>query len=688
MTDISIILNVHNEAIYLQRTYLSTVDAVDYAKSAGLTFEIIVVVDRPDGNTSEWVRRQDFGEIGPATVLTVDYGSLAKSRQAGLEAATGVYVATADADDLISFNYFEATHSTLERSPANTVSTQEWLVGFGASEHLWKYIGSADGSSTLAPFSVNPFTSRIVARRTDLARFGYRHPDSKRGEAFEDWDLNARLIAAGFKWHPAKNTVLFYRQRSSGIMGALRGVERHIPCSDYFVPKTFLRATALDIQRHQLARTVEPPSAEAVRMEALQRQELLEIFAAANQIEHSIRYERIPHIPAGTNLGGQLSLGPSYHNVCTLVGDQSFTDVVLLPYISNGGGEKFIIDVISGLTKLNPKRRFLVLAGEPFTLEHRVDKLPDNCQFVNLWKECTAEAVLPAAFRIIQATAAGATIHLKSSGFAHDFVARYGNSFPTGTFAYYYFSDSRSSVGGVELNGGYSFEFVSNNHQHLATLISDHNLILDRFEQRVPLLHIRRATIPALCELPPTRSKRSGGPFKLLWASRLDPEKRPDLLHLIAEELDLTGLRYELDIFGSAAFSTFDTSQFRVRSNVHYRGSFDGFQTLRTQDYSAFIYTTAFDGLPNVILEAMASGLPVIAPAIGGIGERVHSTNGRLIEPSTDDRELAKRYASAVAEVAESDFVHMGMAGRELIASLHSEPAFLIALASAFDSIT
>jgi glycosyltransferase involved in cell wall biosynthesis len=73
------------------------------------------------------------------------------------------------------------------------------------------------------------------------------------------------------------------------------------------------------------------------------------------------------------------------------------------------------------------------------------------------------------------------------------------------------------------------------------------------------------------------------------------------------------------------------------------------------------------EGLPLVALEAMASGLPVIATNVGGIGEVLTDRVGKLVSANCPDE-----MAQAILEYAESDLAAMGSDARGLMEDKYS----------------
>jgi glycosyltransferase involved in cell wall biosynthesis len=75
------------------------------------------------------------------------------------------------------------------------------------------------------------------------------------------------------------------------------------------------------------------------------------------------------------------------------------------------------------------------------------------------------------------------------------------------------------------------------------------------------------------------------------------------------------------------------------------------------------LYSTFIEGFSRVIIEAMASGKPVIATELGGNVEAViHGHNGLLVQPDNNPATLAQ----AIVDLAEGreERIRMGRNGR------------------------
>jgi glycosyltransferase involved in cell wall biosynthesis len=77
--------------------------------------------------------------------------------------------------------------------------------------------------------------------------------------------------------------------------------------------------------------------------------------------------------------------------------------------------------------------------------------------------------------------------------------------------------------------------------------------------------------------------------------------------------------------------------------------------------FDLFVLTSHSEGCPNVILEAMASGLPVVSTNVGGVPELVNADSGLLI-PARDDATLAEVILRLLDDPARRQA--MGEAGR------------------------
>ena len=80
------------------------------------------------------------------------------------------------------------------------------------------------------------------------------------------------------------------------------------------------------------------------------------------------------------------------------------------------------------------------------------------------------------------------------------------------------------------------------------------------------------------------------------------------------------------------------------------------------QTIDIYVQPSTAEGLPNAVLEAMATGLPVVATAVGGTPEVVEDGTTGWLTPSGDDAAMAERITRLLTDPARR--AAMGRAGR------------------------
>jgi len=139
-------------------------------------------------------------------------------------------------------------------------------------------------------------------------------------------------------------------------------------------------------------------------------------------------------------------------------------------------------------------------------------------------------------------------------------------------------------------------------------------------------------------------------PVRLLFTGRLEHEKGTDIAVQALEYLvrRLGCVSVSLDFIGKGRDSFVDVLKSDIVKNglqkhTHFLGFLSSDELFsRYKDYDIVLFPSVIrEGFPNVIVEAMSQGVPVIASDIGGPGDIIDDGRNGLLVPPNDPEALA-----------------------------------------------
>lgn len=133
----------------------------------------------------------------------------------------------------------------------------------------------------------------------------------------------------------------------------------------------------------------------------------------------------------------------------------------------------------------------------------------------------------------------------------------------------------------------------------------------------------RMVQIPNTAFEPPVWPKHAGG--DLIALGSLEPRKNQEFLLRVLAEAKARGHRYTLDLAGigeSAEALERLTGSLGIVDQVRFLGRVDDAGTL-LKGYKLLVHAARIENMPIALIEALAAGLPIFAPEVGGIPEIV-----------------------------------------------------------------
>ena len=686
---LSIVITAHNEGIIAHKTMRSVLEAANRLKKKNYRYEIIVHIDNGDYQTRNYFSR--YSSCDNVSVYENTFGDLGTSRNFAVGKAKGEYITFIDADDLISPNWYENAIERIMKQERDCILHPEAVLSFRPNK---EYSLNLQRSSTneledaLFLIADNCWTAVAFAKREVFEKYPYKKMSD--GYCFEDYLFNTETIAAGIKHDIVPGTVLFYRRSDNSMLSVGNKGNAILPYTELFDfgfmtnasiedgrvdlnRKTISKRTFRDnkvyraVRRNWFLNYLITPFARLIliilRRDGSSKQMasedafnipkfVIDEWSYINHIETQLFpfYDVVKRVVM-YSVERQVNVGRSYVHL-----SRQFTHypdyIFIVPWVVRGGADKVLLNYIKALKQINPNWHFTVITTLNVDNTWK-DKLPDYVDLMEFGKmayELPDEQKDVLFSRLITQLKCK-KLHIINSEYGYEWVRRHKVLIEQNyDLRVSFFAIQHLNVDNIEVIVSYSNPALLSVIKYVDKVFTDNKTVisqiqnLDAYDSSFFAVHYQPVQTSKMMQ--PRRGLRKPGKLHILWASRIVPTKLPDLVAKIGEKISVD--KITIDVYGEFS-SEIKSNIFNNIQSINYCGKFDGFDNIPTEKYDMLLYTSIDDGVPNILLEAAAAGLPIIASNDGGVGEFiVNNETGILIEDYLNPDSYVKKMEWAI----------------------------------------
>ena len=512
------------------------------------------------------------------------------NRNYGIERARGRYIACLDADDRLDPRYLEVALYLLERRGYDLVSTA--TRSFGLADDYFGLKLSPDLRDMLR---ANEVTTAAVYRRELWERAGGFH-DAGIGDAyvFEDWKLWVRIAALGARMTNIQAPLFHYRVHSAESLSRQGGGVR-----DMAAHRKAVRAFNEDV-------VTEDALAESVRRRDL-----------------------------------EITVEGAFDNLRDFDSAHRPTILLALPFMVVGGAERLLSSIAAYLT--NAGYRIVVvttLGVDP--------KLGDTSS----WFEAATSEIyqLPQLLRrsywadyleyIVQVHDVDVVL-VAGSEFGYHQLPKLRRKHPDLRVADLLFN----AQGHVQNNRRYADQI----DLHLCENLEVRDWLLAHGQDEASVVVIESGVDISLYR---PAERRAQLPLRVGFSGRLSEEKAPLAFVDLARMLSDSRFHFLMTGAGPLEGAVRRRAAGLSEDSFTFLGVVDDVGA-HLASLDVLVLPSILDGRPVVVLEALASGVPVIASRVGGLPALVHQgKTGFLVEPG-NTREISDHLSRLAENPAE-----------------------------------
>lgn len=662
--DLSIILTAHAEGLLAHKTINSLFKACALLSKQKYTYEIIVSIDSGSPETQDYFER--YKQDDRFRILKVNYRDLGQSRNNAIKHAKGDFITTIDADDLMTANWLVDGLKTLKTKPyGQFIAHTEMTVEFGGAKAVvQKYPSTNRDQDILLSVWSGRWNSIIMAPRNLFKTHHY--PKLLPGYGYEDWHLSLDFLQNNLTCVLIPETAIFVRRKTVNSEWQRQISSRSVlPAHPVFKPLFFknisldnikipstqvirqrnnlikerLKKVGIPVKPFILAKKIKQKLQASNRQKNLMPEWLKREYLTLHKIEKQIFPPEIVIDIYHTITDDNYQVGLAYWQICQKLRRDKYDYVLFVPWLQPGGADLFAINYANYFAKIGLK--VVVVATneteQDSTWASKLDQAVDFLPFGHITKNFWFEQKYRLLEHLIENTEIE-IIHILNSELGYDFVRDHEKYLAATNKKIIATAYSQSSDASQRIFG-FSHTHIPQIYNQLSFITTDNQPIKDvwldeyAYDPNKILVHHQpfdAAKIPIFNKK--TISK------KILWASRLAPEKIPNIVVKIA---DLLPKDIVIDMYGRES-DDFPKNSLQLSDKVNYKGNFNSLSDIPINNYDLFLYTSLFDGMPNVPVEMALSGIPIIASKVGGLVSLLKNDK-LLVVNNLDENEYAKK---------------------------------------------
>ena len=647
-----------------------------------IKYEIIVSVSASDNTSADYLKNYDALSI---KVIPANDESISATRDSAIKTSSGKYVTFIKAGDLITGDWLVKSVENLEKLPYGTsVVRPSHTVFFTKNKIKIQTSTSLDRDQSIFLSLSRTYSYVYLAPRTLFEKKGFFSESTPNEDIEKKTELN--FIEEGATSTVIPETIAFIRhdlidetannQYKSPLKHSLYtpSTFRQIDMSNIKLPRNVISLSKKELIKMRISRypflykfiRIGFFASKAVRDRVIKRRTELKI----NEPEidswliddikkyHELEKDIFPHesslIENSIN-DSSFELSNAYMKLCEQIGKDCYDYILFVPYIKRGGADLFIINYAN--TAANLGRKVLVIATFPLPFgssdwSNRLNNSVDFIEFGAITKMLPEENRM-ILFSQLLANLKVPILHVINSDLAYDFMKKHQNFLKQTkkTIIATAYSETIEENGKIS---GFSHSSLPDIYNLVSKITTDNERIKKMWVKEYSFdknsIYVHHQPIIGRNGVNPylsTRECHSEKPIYLLWASRWAPEKVPPMVYEIIKYLPS---HIHIDMYGELHSKAYADSTLRKRHpRVHYAGPYNGFNSIDTNRYSLYLYTSLFDGMPNAPLEAALADIPIIASNVGDLKQFI-GENGVVV----DDIKNPKAYAEQIVKMIEN----------------------------------